>query len=272
MISKIEPDAVPSLSELQDLVRLKQGDVAAAGWGVRRRWRAGYFTPDDWYEALVRRLVPAGATWLDVGGGGSVLPHNVPLARELAGRCGLLVGVDPSANIQANPFVHERVQCLIEEYQTDHRFDLATLRMVAEHVTDPGASWLPSLGCSDRVAGPSSTRLTAGPRLHSRTRLTPFGLHHPIKRLFWGGADKDTFPVAYRMNSRRELKQLFEQGGFKERLFLYLDDLATFSQIRSLNWLELQAWRTLRALRLRYPENCLLGVYQWGAESGTPGS
>src|SRR5205823_1821215 len=104
--------------------------LAACGWGVRRRQRFGFFTPDDHYEALVRRLVRPGTRWLDVGGGSSVFPHNPALARELAVTAGLLVGVDPSDNIHANPFVHERQQCLIEDYQTLHQFDLSTFRMV----------------------------------------------------------------------------------------------------------------------------------------------
>ncbi|MFL5342035.1 MAG: class I SAM-dependent methyltransferase [Gemmataceae bacterium] len=257
----MKPDPAPTRAELEDLVRLKHGDLAAAGWGVRRRWRAGYFTPDDHYEALVRRLVVPGSYWLDVGGGASVFPHNIPLARELASRCGLLVGVDPSDNIHTNPFVHERAQCRIEEYQTDHRFDLATLRMVAEHVFDPPrvVAALAGLLRPRGVAVVYTINRRAPVAL--ATRLTPFSLHHPVKRLLWGGAEKDTFPIAYKMNSHRELKRLFQQAGFAEQLFLHLDDLATFSQIKPLNWLELQAWRALHALRLRYPENCLLAVY-----------
>ena len=36
--------------------------------------------------------------------------------------------------------LHERSQCVLEEYQTGHRFDLVTLRMVAEHLPDPAAA------------------------------------------------------------------------------------------------------------------------------------
>jgi SAM-dependent methyltransferase len=254
--------APPSDEELRALVALKHGDVTKAGWGVRRRARFGYFTPDDHYEALLRRLVTTEARWLDVGGGGSVFPHNSALATELSQRCQLLVGVDPSPNIQTNPFVHERAQCLIEEYASAHRFDLITLRMVAEHVTDP-----------PRVVAKLRDLLALGglaviytvnrwSPLTLLSALTPHRLHHPLKRLFWGGDEKDTFPVAYRMNTRRTLRRLFEPAGFAEALFLRLDDLATFSQIRALNWIEFAAWRGLRILGIGYPESCLLGAYQ----------
>lgn len=261
-IPEMMSDASPTRDELERLIALKHGDVARAGWGVRRRARFGFYTPDDHYEALTARLVQPGMHWLDVGGGASVFPHNEPLARELAGRCALLVGVDPSANIHSNPFVHERAQCIIEDYNTSNRFDLATFRMVAEHIADP-----------PRVIAKLQELLKPGGRVVIYTvnrrspialaaRFTPFALHHPMKKLFWGGDEKDTFPVVYRMNTHRDLKRLFEQGGFAERLFLKLDDLAAFSQIRVLNWCELWTWRILNAMRLRYPENCLLGVYQ----------
>jgi SAM-dependent methyltransferase len=248
--------------ELCRLISLKHGDPAKAGWAVQRRWRFGYFTPDDYYEALINRYVQAETRWLDAGGGASLFPHNPPLAQELAGRCRLVVGVDPSENILANPLVHERARCSIENYQTDQRFDLATFRMVAEHIVDP-----------PRVLEALNRLLVPGGRVVVYTvnrraplaliaRLTPFALHHPIKRMFWGGEEKDTFPVVYRMNTRRDLRRLFEHAGFEERLFLYLDDLAAFSQIKILNWVELWAWRMVHALGLGYPENCLLGVFQ----------
>lgn len=256
------PDTSPTLGELQQLLALKHGDPTNAGWAVRRRWRFGYFTPDDYYEALINRYVLAETRWLDVGGGASLFPHNSALARQLAGRCRLLAGVDPSENILANPFVHERAQCPIESYQSEQRFDLATFRMVAEHLAEP-AKVIEALNRL-LVPGGRVVVYTVNRRspLALIARFTPFALHHPIKRLFWGGEEKDTFPVVYRMNTRRDLRRLFEQGGFEERLFLYLDDLAAFSQIKILNWVELCAWRMVHVLGLRYPENCLLGVYQ----------
>jgi SAM-dependent methyltransferase len=257
-------DESPTTYELQERLALKHGDIAKAGWGVRRRVRFGYFTPDDYCEALVARYVQTETQWLDVGGGASVFPHNAPLAKELSARCSLLVGVDPSDNIHANPFVRERVQCLIEDYQTDHRFDLATFRMAAEHIADPPKV----IAALNRLLAPGGRVViyTVNRRspISLAARFTPFGLHHPLKRLLWGGEEKDTFPVVYRMNTRRDLRRIFESGGFREQLFLYLDDLATFSQMKALNWVELCAWRTLHKIGLRYPENCLLGVYRKG--------
>jgi SAM-dependent methyltransferase len=248
--------AAPSDEELRDVLALKEGRWA------RRRERFHYFSPDDHYEALVRRLVTPDTRWLDVGGGSSPFPRKSALATELAQRCRLLVGVDPSPNTQTNSFVHERVQCPIEEYDSPQRFDLATLRMVAEHITDPPrvVAKLHDLLAPNGLAVVYT--VSRWSPLSIAAALTPHRLHHPLKHLFWGGEEKDTFPVAYRMNTRRTLRRIFEAAGFAERLFLRLDDLALFSQINALNWIELLTWRMLRAVRVGYPESCLLGVYE----------
>ncbi len=252
----------PTPDELAELVALKHGDARFSSWAPRRRWRYGYFTPDDWYETLLRRLVSTSTRWLDVGGGRSLFPHNPRLAEELARRCQRLVGVDPSPNVDQNPYLHARTRCLIEDFVTEEIFDLVTMRMVAEHIADPS-----------RVAERLSRLLAPGGLLVVYTvfrwspltvlsALTPHRWHYPLKRRLWGGEETDTFPVAYRWNTRSDLRRYLAPASFEEILFVYLDDLATFSQIRWLNWLELQLWRALRALRCRYPELCLLGVYR----------
>ena len=114
----------PAAAELERIFFAKHGNPLQACWAVQRRYRFRYFRPDDCYEALLDRFVQSDTTWLDVGGGDSICPHNPKLAQILAGRCRLLVGVDPSDNIQHNPFVQERSQCLLEEYKSERRFDL----------------------------------------------------------------------------------------------------------------------------------------------------
>ena len=94
------------------------------------------------------------------------------------------------------------------------------------------------------------------------SRAVPFRLHSPIKSVFWGGEDRDTFPVRYRMNSRKALRGVFTANGFEEAAFAYLDDLSTWIFRPRLHHAELQGWRLFRALGLRYPENCLLGIYR----------
>lgn len=94
------------------------------------------------------------------------------------------------------------------------------------------------------------------------TRLVPFALHHKLKYILWKTEAKDTFPIAYRMNTRKHLNQLFEAVGFFEHHFYYLDDCRTFAQFRCLRFLELLLQQLLRQSLLHYPEVCLLGIYE----------
>ena len=94
------------------------------------------------------------------------------------------------------------------------------------------------------------------------TWLVPHRLHHPLKRLLWQTEECDTFPVEYRMNTRKRLAELFKGHGFRESSFSYLDDCRTFHRFRWLHRLELSAWRLLKRMRMKYPESCLLGVYE----------
>jgi SAM-dependent methyltransferase len=257
--------ALELLPTQDDLTRLRARrfrDPSREGWAVRHRLRFQYFLPDDCYAALLDRCVTEETRWLDVGGGACMLPYNKPLARTLGDRCRLLVGVDPSANLDANSYVHERARCVLEEYETDHVFDLATLRMVAEHVQDP-PRLVAALGRLLRPGGLAVIyTVDRWSPVTLVSRLVPNHLHHAVKRHIWGGEEKDTFPAFYRMNTHRALRSVFEAAGFRERLFTRLDDCATFGQIRWLNWLELAAWKGLQAAGLRYPESCLLAVYE----------
>jgi 2-polyprenyl-3-methyl-5-hydroxy-6-metoxy-1,4-benzoquinol methylase len=252
----------PSDVELAQLFAQKYGRITEVGWSPRQRHQFGYYLPADVYEALLTRVIVPGCHWLDVGGGHHIFPENAGLSRTLADRAATVVAVDPSDNVLQNPYVHERVQAMIEDYQTERTFDVATLRMVAEHVAEPERM----VQALHRLLRPSGvvvifTVYNLSP-LTLVSRALPFRWHHPIKKLFWGGEEEDTFPVEYKMNSRSELRRLFETNGFREASFSYLDDLSTLGQFRIGSRLELWAWRLLRALRLRYPESCLLGVYQ----------
>ncbi len=252
----------PREQDVDHLFRKHYGDPGRHGWRVRMRRRFGYFSPDEWYEAVVDRLVTTGCRWVDVGGGKSIFPENEELSRDLAQRCGLLVGVDPSENIDDNELVHRRVRSTIEDYQAGETFDLATFRMVAEHVQEP-----------TRVVHALATLLRPGGHavIYTPNRwspgavaasLVPDRFHDLFARVMDTRAQEDVFPTFYRMNTRGQLRRLFEQGGFTEAGFAHVANCRTFQRLRAGCFIELSAWRLLRTVGLGYPENDLLGVYR----------
>src|SRR5579871_4074481 len=103
-------DLHPSREELETIWRQKYGEYAKAGLGPKRRLAFGYFTPDEYYEAIVSKLVVPGCSWIDIGGGRDVFPDNPELAKQLATKSGSLVAVDPSITVNENTIAHRRVQ------------------------------------------------------------------------------------------------------------------------------------------------------------------
>jgi SAM-dependent methyltransferase len=253
---------MPDAAVLQQVFALKYGAEPALGWGPRLRRTHGYYTPDDWYEALLAGLVVPGLRWLEVGCGRELFPNNRPLARILAQRAARLTGVDPDPTLQENPYVHERVAQPIDQYDGGAAFDLVTLRMVAEHIDEPPRC----VAAVARALAPGGLAVVytvfAWSPMPLLTRLLPVSLRHPVKRFLWGTEPKDTFPTRFRMNTRGRLRRLFGDAGMREAAFLRLDDCRTFARFRWLAELELLARDVCHGVRVPYPEHCLLGVYR----------
>jgi 2-polyprenyl-3-methyl-5-hydroxy-6-metoxy-1,4-benzoquinol methylase len=255
-------DLWPSREELVAIFDRKYRRTAVMGWLPRMRLDFGYFNPDDYYEAIVARLVTPGAWWADIGCGRDVFPSNPDLARELSGQCAFMFGIDPDPNIRQNRFISEGFEGMVEDCNTEYRFDLITLRMVAEHVVDPDRS----VGKLAQLTKPGGLIVVYTPNkwapVSILAALVPNQFHFRIKRLFWGGEERDTFPTAFRLNTRATLAHYFGKNGVAEVFFAYLDDCRTTNKFRRLNYVELTVQRILKSMGLRYPENCLLGVYR----------
>jgi 2-polyprenyl-3-methyl-5-hydroxy-6-metoxy-1,4-benzoquinol methylase len=250
-------------TRMQELFEVKHGSVDKTGWSPRLRRQFGYFTPDDYYEAVVESLVDGNTEWLDVGGGSAIFPSNPKLSHILADRCKRLVVVDPSGNINDNPFAHERYQRLLEEFSdSSGQFTLITARMVVEHVTHP-QRFVTKLS---QLLKPGGKAVIYTVNLWSPGAIissyTPMAFHHFAKSLLWDAEEKDTFPVAYLMNTRSRLNRLFTAAGFREIAFHRLDDCRTLGRWKPLLTLELTLWKALRSVGLGYLESCLLGVYE----------
>jgi ubiquinone/menaquinone biosynthesis C-methylase UbiE len=195
---------MPTLEEF--FLERHGGRPAGLGMNPKLCWQYRYFSPDLIYEFKVAKLIGPDTVWLDVGGGRQIFPSNERLATLLASECRLLVSVDPSENVLENRFAHERVRCLVEEYKTDHRFDLVTMRMVAEHIEEPDSA----LSALHGLVKPGGQVVVYTVNKWSPASviaaLTPMKVHNLAKRLLWNTEERDTFPVFYRMNTHQKLK------------------------------------------------------------------
>jgi SAM-dependent methyltransferase len=255
-------DLTPSRTELQAIFDGKYRREPELGWSPKLRLSFGYFNPDDQYEAVVAKLVQPGTWWADIGCGRDIFPSNPNLARELAQRSAFVFGIDPDPNIRDNPFISEGFEGTVEDCRTEHRFDLITLRMVAEHIVDPDRA-VTSIA---RLARPGGLIVIYTPNKWAPVSLlaaaVPNRFHQPVKRVVWETQERDTFPTAFRLNTRATIARHCARNGLAEVYFAYLDDCRTTTNFRWLNVLELTLQRALRLVSIRYPENCLLGVYR----------
>lgn len=256
-----------SSHELDELRRLRYGDPSTQGWGPRLRAAYGVVLPDERFDLLIEKLIQPGTRWLDAGCGRAVFPQSPNLASRLATQAALFVGIDPDETILENPYVHQAIRTSIDRYASDDRFDVISLRMVAEHVEDPAAT----LAALSRVLAPGGVIVIYTVNNLSLVTLAscliPFRLHHAIKHFLWKTKEKDTFPAFYRMNSRRALARQAAEAGLREVGFEVLSDCRTFHRFRLLHRLELFLCRCLHSIGLKYPETCLLGLY---GHSGAP--
>lgn len=252
----------PSAFELREIYDAKYRNKASLGWGPQTRLRFKYFSPDEQYEAVVSKLLQEDCSWVDIGCGREIFPSNPGLADVLSKRAGYVLGIDPDQNIYENACLTEAFHGPLECYPLERKFDLITMRMVAEHIEDPGA-------VADRIfrlANIGALVVVYTPNKWSPmsvfAQLSSLEVHHFFKRLLWETEERDTFPIQYKINTRSDLRRHFEAAGLTEIHFQYLDDCRTFNRFRVLNFLELSVWRLLNAVSLRYPENCLLAVFR----------
>ena len=263
---------LPTAADMERLFLQKYGDPATTGWAPRTRRKFGYFLPSDVYEATVARHVRPGCRWLDVGGGDAVFPNNVVLAKQLVARCANVTAVDPSPNVRRNTIVHERVESFLEAYTPTEKFDLVTMRMVAEHVEHPKA-FARALAAATAPGGTVIVfTVNRWSPVSIVSALVPFRFHHPLKSLFWPGPEDATFPVHYRMNTPRKLAAVLAGAGFSLVTMARLDDLSVFGRFRRLSYAELVVRKGINLFGLPYPEHCLLAVFQQPGktESVTP--
>jgi hypothetical protein len=250
----------PTQEDLLAYFRGKYDHGGPVGASPLLRLRHEFISADDYYETLVAKLVKNGTRWIDVGCGRDVFPSNYAAAKELAARCPVFVGVDPDPNVHENDLLTDRFQGTIEEYSTPQKFDLVTLRMVAEHVVTPERT-------ADKLAelaAPGGLVVIYTPWKWSPmsrvASIVPFSLHNKLKRLIWDSEPQDTFPTAYKMNTFGALKALFEARGFELAFFCDVDDCSVFTRYMGLNAVEIGVRNLLLGVGLTYPEHCLLTV------------
>lgn len=185
-----------------------------------KRLRPGYRTSGQIYEGLVAKHIAAETRVLDAGCGRAGV---LGLYKD---RAGLAVGVDADlASLRDNACLDHLVAGELEKLPfADSSFDLVVSSWVIEHLTAPEAA-LAEIG---RVLRPGGRFVFLTPNAWNYVvifgRLIPSWLQRHLVPKVYGRKEADTFPVAYRANTRRRLDALLGRAGLRCEEFHYIGD------------------------------------------------
>lgn len=175
------------------------------------------------YERRVDDLLKPGATLLDAGCG-----RTVPVLRQYLGRAGRLIGIELVEFTDVPPGIETYNADLGRLPLPDASVDLIMSRSVFEHLVDPAAVYREFA----RVLRPDGAVvfLTANMWDYGTlvARLVPNRFHARIVRHVEGRAEEDTFPTAYKTNTRRDVDRLAASAGLDVESFEYLSQYPNY--------------------------------------------
>lgn len=193
------------------------------------------------FYTRVRSLLEPSFTVLDIGcGRGKHAEEGTPRSnlKILNDHCKTVIGIDVNPAARHNPFVDQFH--LIDPNGTwpipDASVDLAVSDYVLEHVENPGL-FLSECRRVIRPGGYLCMRTTnALSYFGIAARVIPNRLHSPIVQRAYVNPRKeeDVFPIRYRCNTVRAVRQALDRHGFEHCVYGYQSDPAHFAFSRAL--------------------------------------
>lgn len=184
-----------------------------------RKYYGTSLHPYTVFERRVSTLVETGrvSALMDAGCG-----RDMPVLRKFVGRVDRLVGVELEhfSDVPDGVEIHEGDLSRLP--LDDECLDVIISRSVFEHLTDPASVYSELF----RVLRPGGEVLFLTANMWDYativSRLVPNRFHARIVKLVEGRDEEDTFPTAYRTNTRRAVVRLAAQAGFEVESFEYL--------------------------------------------------
>jgi SAM-dependent methyltransferase len=170
------------------------------------------------FESTVRNYLRPDQTLLDAGCG-----HGAPVLRNFLGSAKELIGVD-LVNFDRGdvPGIKLLKRDLVNTGLPDASIDVIMSRSVMEHIVHPPEMYKEM----HRLLRPGGyfIFLTGNMLDYSAiiAKLVPNRYHPWIVEHTQGRAEEDTFPVAYKTNTRRAVRRLAAGAGFEVTSFQYL--------------------------------------------------
>lgn len=184
-------------------------------------------------QAVDRALGRAGQlTLLDAGCG-----RTVPVLRKYLGRAGRLIGIELVDFTDVPPGIEAHKADLAHIPLPDACVDVIMSRSVFEHLTDPDSVYREF----QRLLRPGGVVifLTANMWDYGTlvARLVPNRFHAGIVKHVEGRAEEDTFPTAYKTNTRADVERLARDSGLRVRGIEYLGQYPNYLMFNGLLFL-----------------------------------
>jgi len=179
------------------------------------------------YRIFERRVVAElrnpQQTLLDAGCG-----RTVPVLRRYVGKAARLIGVELVDFTDVPPGIETYKTDLAHLPLPDACVDVIMSRSVFEHLTDPDAVYRELA----RVLKPGGRIVFLTANLWDYgtmvARLVPNRHHAKVVKTVEGRAEEDTFPTAYRTNTRRDVDRLAAGVGLRVASFEYLSQYPNY--------------------------------------------
>lgn len=179
--------------------------------------------PYKTFEKTVELYLPANGVLLDAGCG-----RTVPVLRKYAGRARRLIGVELVSFTDVPPGIETYNADLAHLPLEDSCVDLIMSRSVFEHLTDPQSVYREFA----RVLRPGGRLVFLTANLWDYgtlvAKVVPNRFHGAVVRRVEGRPEEDTFPTAYRTNSRGAVNRLARRAGLEVEDFCYVSQYPNY--------------------------------------------
>lgn len=175
------------------------------------------------FEEHVSTLINSESTLLDAGCG-----RTLPVLRKYAGKATRLIGVELVDFTDAPKEIETYNADLSRIPLPDCCVDVIMSRSVFEHLVDPESvyrEFARILRPGGRVVFLTANMWDYGTMV---AQIIPNRYHASIVKHTEGRAEEDTFPTAYRTNTRNDVERLARLSGFKINKFEYLNQYPNY--------------------------------------------
>lgn len=182
------------------------------------------------FEARVHSMIDGSTRVLMDAGCG----RTVPVLRQFLGRVERLIGIELVEFTDVPAGIETHNADLAHLPLADASVDLIISRSVFEHLVDPDSVYREF----QRVLRPGGRVLFLTANMWDygtlAAMLVPNRLHGRIVKRVEGRAEEDTFPTAYKTNTRAAVQRLARQAGLQVQSFEYLSQYPNYLMFNGL--------------------------------------